>query len=45
MYGSEQPVIISLDGVNRFYFITETDWVYYAIRAEYLTVSEVDLST
>ena len=41
---SEQTVIISLHSINWLVFITETECVYCAVRAEYLNIIQVTLS-
>ena len=37
---SGQTVIISLNNINRLVFITETESVYYVVRAESLTKAD-----
>ena len=38
----EQTAIISIYSINWLVFITETEYVYCAVRAEYLNTNEVD---
>ena len=41
---SEQTTIISLYNINWLVFVTETECVYCAVRAEALRINQVDLS-